>query len=534
MIVDMAFSVPSLHALLIAELAVRRGYYDVALDALLEQSRQTGDIAVIERAYQLALNTGVQPAAYTAAVLWFEARPDDPEVMRVYMKELERANDFAMALQVAGQLRRSSPQAGFMRLARLAARQPDVDHELLLDKLLDLQAMYEDDDEILMARAILSARLGRFEEAQSYAGLSHARTRRVDTAIEFARILFDAGQTERALDLLRQQRRRHPGALSIAAMYAQKLFSLEDFSTARTSLEALLANWPEHRQSHLLLARIDMRMYRYDAARKRLRMLLADDSLDAVVNYHLGVLERQIGNGSAALEAFQKVTPGPQFLDAQRNATQILVTMEKAETARLRLGDLRSLYPEQSVALYLVEAQSYPQTDPAVYTLFNEALENHPEHPDLLRARARTRLHHGDLAGAEADFSRIIVIDDSRAEVFHELGLMLATHTDRHHEAEALLRRALDLDRENPVYLGNMGWLQYRRGNIVHAIDLLQEAFVSAPGGESAARFGEVLWVSGQRDRALQVWRQGFDKWPDTELLRNTVYRLTGTYDVGI
>ena len=48
------------------------------------------------------------------------------------------------------------------------------------------------------------------------------------------------------------------------------------------------------------------------------------------------------------------------------------------------------------------------------------------------------------------------------------------------------------------------------------------------PDAEIAAHLGEVLWVSGQRGAARDVWRRALQDTPDSDILRDTLRRLTG------
>ncbi|MOA32771.1 hypothetical protein D3C78_1540150 [compost metagenome] len=48
------------------------------------------------------------------------------------------------------------------------------------------------------------------------------------------------------------------------------------------------------------------------------------------------------------------------------------------------------------------------------------------------------------------------------------------------------------------------------------------------PDHEVAAHLGEVLWASGQQDKAREVWRKALADAPDSAILRDTLKRLTG------
>jgi tetratricopeptide (TPR) repeat protein len=71
-----------------------------------------------------------------------------------------------------------------------------------------------------------------------------------------------------------------------------------------------------------------------------------------------------------------------------------------------------------------------------------------------------------------------------------------------------------------------MGWVLYRMNRVEEARDYLTRAYAAFPDAEVAAHLGEVLWVSGDRENALQVWQAGMLKDPGNAALMETLERL--------
>ena len=63
-------------------------------------------------------------------------------------------------------------------------------------------------------------------------------------------------------------------------------------------------------------------------------------------------------------------------------------------------------------------------------------------------------------------------------------------------------------------------------GNNARALAILQAAYGKRPDPEIAAHLGEVLWVQGQREQALKIWREGLLLAADNETLQATLKRL--------
>ena len=67
--------------------------------------------------------------------------------------------------------------------------------------------------------------------------------------------------------------------------------------------------------------------------------------------------------------------------------------------------------------------------------------------------------------------------------------------------------------------LDSLGWVLYRMGRIPEALIHLRQAYELQPDPEVATHYGEVLWVSGQRDQARALWQKASERAPDNPLL---------------
>lgn len=108
----------------------------------------------------------------------------------------------------------------------------------------------------------------------------------------------------------------------------------------------------------------------------------------------------------------------------------------------------------------------------------------------------------------------------------NDLGYIWADNDMNLEEAEKLVRRALELDRkrrqENPdlskdqdrdngAYLDSMGWVLHKRGKNKEALEYLLKAIEdkNAQHIEIYDHLGDVYMALGNRDKAVEAWRQG-------------------------
>jgi len=135
-----------------------------------------------------------------------------------------------------------------------------------------------------------------------------------------------------------------------------------------------------------------------------------------------------------------------------------------------------------------------------------------------------------DKAGHPADMERllqeIIARTPDNYHALNALGFSLADRGIRLQEAKALITKALEYAPKDPFITDSLGWVEFRLGNMQEALRLLDMAFQQRPHPEVAAHLGEVLWLSGERERALSVWREGLRLDKEDTALQNTLKRL--------
>jgi Flp pilus assembly protein TadD len=141
-------------------------------------------------------------------------------------------------------------------------------------------------------------------------------------------------------------------------------------------------------------------------------------------------------------------------------------------------------------------------------------------------SKALLAAEQGRVGDAEAAFKRVLAKEPDHADALNALGYTLADLTDRQKEALGYITRALTLKPDSPAFLDSMGWVQYRMGNNAVALDYLRRAYASLKDGEVAAHLGEVLWVTGEREEAQRIWKEGEQKDPDNPVLRATIQRF--------
>ena len=125
-----------------------------------------------------------------------------------------------------------------------------------------------------------------------------------------------------------------------------------------------------------------------------------------------------------------------------------------------------------------------------------------------------------------ADLKFILKTEPNNAHALNALGFTLADQTDRYEEAYVYIKRAIEINPDDPAIIDSWGWIHYRLGEYDKAIELLRKALSRLDDAEIASHLGEVLWVTGRRDEARSVWQKALKKSPDAPSLLSVMQRF--------
>jgi Flp pilus assembly protein TadD len=159
----------------------------------------------------------------------------------------------------------------------------------------------------------------------------------------------------------------------------------------------------------------------------------------------------------------------------------------------------------------------------AALTIIEQALAKFPADTDLQSEMAMLCEKLGRFDQMESLLRGIMKVKPTDPHAFNALGYSLADRKIRLDEARELILKAVQLAPRDPFIQDSLGWLEYRVGNSAEAIRILEAAFKARPDAEIAAHLGEVFWISGQKDKAGTIWREGLMLKSDNETLLETL-----------
>jgi len=522
------FPAETLYALLVAEMAGSRERYDVALGNYVQQAHKTRDPGVTARATRIARFLNAHQAALDTSLLWVQLEPENNEARMIAATELAHSGRLQEAFEHSRHLLESGSTPIFQNLAARAAASTDTQRELLLEQFEQLLAVYPQNLQLLVGLGLLLQQQQQLEEALTQAQRAlEVDPAHIPAAILEAKLLHQLKRPEQALERLTSLLEQQPNNKRLRLQYARLLANF-DLAQAHEQFKILVEQSPEDADLLFSLALVSNERGFTEQAQKHFETLLQMGKRSSSAHYYLGRIAEQGEELQQALEHYLKVQPGPDFLPALLQSTDILIRQGDPATANARLSALRDRYPSQSERFYLLESEvlsKYERFDEAE-AILTQALAQLPTSTKLLYARAMVNEKRNFIELTEHDLRALLKYEPNNATALNALGYTLADRTTRYHEAYELISQALNIKPDDPAIIDSMGWVQYRLGNYEEALLRLREAMKAFPDHEIAAHLGEVLWKSGNREEARSAWAEGLKLNPGSTIIPQVIKRL--------
>ncbi len=519
----------AVYYILAAELAGQRGQYDAALDNYLKASALTRNVNMLQRATQIALYLKKTDKALEASSAWLERQPDSVDVRRLTASLLlksgrvdEAADHLIVILGTPG----VDIETTVIDLVKLL--NAEVSKEDSLRLMRRLSERFPRMAELHLASALLAVDRGELQYALNETDKAltlHPNWMRA--RLLQAQVLSRMGDSQKAKEIMRKAMEGEPNNFRLRLVYAQYLAKSGDLRGATKELEKILAREPRNEDALLAMAMVQMDSRQDAKARQLLERLAESPNYRMQSYFYLGLIDARERRFQSAVQWFDKVSDGPLVLDAQVNAVTALIFQGQTADARQRLVEVRKQFPLQALRMYMLEAELLTKDRhyAEAFDLLSQALQEMPGQTDLLYARALVaeELKREDVL--EADLRAILEKKPDDSNALNALGFALADRSERLDEAKRYIAKALQLKPDEPAILDSYGWVSYRMGDNVTALEYLRRAYDLLQDPEIGSHLGEVLWESGKQDDAKAIWKALLRKNPDNDDIKKVMSR---------
>ena len=520
--------------LLTAEIAVRQGQYEPAVEQLLNSAQLSRDPRLAAKAAYWSLQSGLFEKAKQAAQLWLdilesrsETNLSDPRtVLAISLIELNQAEQALPVLMKA--VEESSDADIYKRIASEMSRLKNTEAVIGVYKRLIEKA--DDQENANLGLAILSARLNDFElSKKSIDKVLLENPINEDAALIKISYLFETkNETEImafAEKFLRKNKQAHQFRMEYARYLASNVKTLESIK----QFEKVAANddtqAPEARLNIISLA---MQDENFKLADKNLLILLDDDPTNNRLIYFRCQVQRELGNYANARELCSEISLGEFYFPAQLELANILADDDQLDDAIVHLNNVPVSGADEQIQILLRKQQLLYQAEEIErsVTILDSGLTQYPENTSLLYARGLILSELGKVTEHEQDMRKLIMLDPDNAHAYNALGYTLADLTNRYDEALELIQKAVELNPDDAYILDSLGWVYFKLNDLEQAKVHLEQAFDLSGDAEIAAHLGELYWTLGDKSKAKSIWRKAKKKTPENKVLNKTLERL--------
>ena len=557
-----ALDAPLFYQLLLAELDLREGDAASAFAKFIDAARRTRDEGLFRRSVEVALQARAGDQALAASRAWRTALPQSLDAVRFELQILAALNRGGeMAEPVKALLERTPPaeRAGVIAsLPRLWQR--TADKRQMAQQYDDVLKPYLDAEPTRTAARVASGRAwwqaGDTARALQRAELARADDRDAPGPVLLALDL--APSTPAAERLVTDYLAQPKAEVAVRLAYVRMLNNAQRYVDAEAQLRAVTRDRPELPGPWLTLGALQLELRQPRDAETSLQRFLqvqaepatkgaaatntttdtaADDDVGAASAGDGGRTQAWLmlaqaadmrGDTKAAARWLDKVDDPQRALEVQTRRATLLARQGKVREARAMVQQVPERRPEDLRAKLLAESQVLREVKrwADAHAVLVQANERFPGDADLLYEQAMMAEKASRLDEMERVLRRVIELKPDHHHAYNALGYSLAERNVRLPEARTLIAKALELAPNDPFITDSLGWVEYRLGNVAAALGHLRRAYASRPDTEIAAHLGEVLWVSGQRDEARRIWREGRERDADNEVMRETLARL--------
>jgi tetratricopeptide (TPR) repeat protein len=525
--------------ILLGEMKAGQGDSGGGYSLMLEAARKSGDEQLYKRAVEIALAARSGQPALNAAKAWKQAHPKSQEANRYVLQihvALNQLPDSMLPLRTEILLTPEAEQGkAIMDIASLYTQVQDKELAVAVVE----QALVPFADKPATAAASWTT-IGRMRvaakklpEALDAVKKAIARDPKAMEPGMLALELFSLG-VDGAENILLQVLGTADTAAPLRISYARILIDNQRNNDANTQLEWVIKHAPAFSEAWILQAAMLIDSSKDDEAQKGLLRFIAleKDKEGArglpqayLMLSQIALRQKKTSESEAWLN---KIDDPETLVQVQVQRANLLASRGNVAKARELIRQLPNNTPQanrvklQAEVKMLRDNKQYEQA----YQVLVAAAKESPDDLELRYEVAMMAEKINRIDEMEKLLRSVIEAKPDFQHAYNALGFALADRNIRLKEARELIVTALEFSPDDPMITDSLGWVEFRMGNKVAALAILQRAYDAKNDPEIGAHLGEVHWSLGQRDKALKLWRESKRMAPDNEILLETLKRL--------
>lgn len=516
--------------LLNAQSALDNNQYQTAAREYRMAAELSDDPDIAQKATRVSYSYGFDEEALASAKRWVELDEESDEAL-LYLAQLYlRTGSIRRAERSFEDLLERGTDPADERLLALIpvlARENADDAYELMQRLA---RPYRDSAAANYAVAVMALQAGDSEEAGERAKkAAEIEPEWVKPHLLYARAMLLDGDEDGAIDYVSRIIGDDPdpdpeARLELAIM----LLSVGRDDDALSQVNQILLEQPHRTDALRLMAIINFRLERLDAARADFQDLLASGYYTMDALYYLGRIADRKSEHEDAIRYYSQVTSGDNAIISQRRAAGIMAQMGEEEAALEQLSEFAEINPNFAVDMLQAKAQLLASLEryPEALEYYDKVVDYRPDSEGAYLGKAELLLRMDRLDEAIALYRKSAKRWPDSAMSLNALGYTLADRTDEYAEAARLIEKALELQPDSAAIIDSWGWVLFRLGKNEEALVHLERAYEMFRDPEVAAHIVEVLWALDRQKDAESVLEEAESEFLDSEFLKDVRERL--------
>ncbi len=368
------------------------------------------------------------------------------------------------------------------------------------------------------------------------------------------RIYLKQGKIEEALVEGKKLIENFPGEIRFIASQAQLLLANDKTDEAALLLEKVLAQNPEDEETRLTLARVYKVQGKHEKADEMILTAFASPLVDVNQKIEIlqiyqqeaikenntdkvkklaGILVETHPNSSTALSIYgdflmydqKRKEAREHFLaalkidgnafDTWQKVLNIDWELQEYEAVIDHAEDAQEYFPNQP-RLYFFAGLGYVMKKD--YDTAKDMLEtgrmyaNTPQLIAQFDAQLGDVFHYlEDFEKSDEHYEKALAIDPDNIQVLNNYAYYLSIRKENIDKALKMGKKLMEKAPENPTYLDTYGWILYADGQYKEALKYLEKAALNSDDGTIAEHYGDVLYRTGDKEKALIQWKKALD-----------------------
>lgn len=516
--------------LMIGEMLVQKGDLEGAFNLIYSVAEQTENPQLIERAFQLSMNTYNAENIEKTAKLWRKVSPDEPTAWRVGYLMALRQGQVEEALKHWQDYRQRSDlnlEDDLKNTAAQAVQTTPAEVGLVFFK--ELYVLYPNEWAAGYAYGYAADQYGESELAADIWERT-VKLSKVPSELYFslANLYVENDMIDRGLTQLSDYIKNNPEDWSVQERYARLEVKAERYDAAEARYARIVKNNPTAYTSKLSLALLQLERGDLDEAKTLLESLVNQDGYQDVSHYYLGVIAQNRKQLRLAEHHLQQVSHPNYMLDAQLLVAQIRFETEGLREAIEHLDMIQLVDDETKVKVWRAKGIFYSQVRDFVRAaeFYRKAIEVSDDSLTLYYSLAMALYEMQSYPEYESLLKQIIETYPNEPEALNALGYFYVEQNRNLDEAEALLDRALELAPNSFHIIDSRGWLAYKRGNYPLAEQYLERAWSLQKDAEILLHLIQVKWALKKYAQARELWNRHHKDFPENKELQNILLKL--------